>query len=221
MHEPGDAGTGMLTLLVAATVGVVFLGVLWMVSFLPDRIARWVLWIVLPSMALGFAYLIGGRVGIVLLVAGVAYLATSSLAESLDERSQGTGCWTYGVGVPVIVLVVIYLLFGISGLRFALLLAAVIVAFYAVAVPYSMWASRRDCEPTVVEQVASIEEEEDIDGVLPPLALGLAPPARSALDAGWYADPMGRHQHRYWDGNAWTTDVANGILRSRDAGIAK
>lgn len=31
--------------------------------------------------------------------------------------------------------------------------------------------------------------------------------------AGWYPDPAGRHQHRYWDGAGWTTEVA-------DAGVA-
>jgi hypothetical protein len=25
----------------------------------------------------------------------------------------------------------------------------------------------------------------------------------------WYKDPMGRHQYRYWDGAAWTQDVAD------------
>jgi hypothetical protein len=29
----------------------------------------------------------------------------------------------------------------------------------------------------------------------------------------WYEDPMGRHQYRFWDGAAWTPDVA-------DAGVA-
>ncbi|MGA1220759.1 MAG: DUF2510 domain-containing protein, partial [Ilumatobacteraceae bacterium] len=23
--------------------------------------------------------------------------------------------------------------------------------------------------------------------------------------ANWYEDPTGRHQHRYWDGTAWTS----------------
>ncbi|HEV3451791.1 MAG TPA: DUF2510 domain-containing protein [Acidimicrobiia bacterium] len=26
--------------------------------------------------------------------------------------------------------------------------------------------------------------------------------------AGWYFDPMGRADQRYWDGNAWTDHVA-------------
>ena len=29
------------------------------------------------------------------------------------------------------------------------------------------------------------------------------------VEAGWLADPMGAHQHRYWDGSAWTEHVAD------------
>ncbi|MGV1036847.1 MAG: HEAT repeat domain-containing protein [Candidatus Nanopelagicales bacterium] len=30
-----------------------------------------------------------------------------------------------------------------------------------------------------------------------------------AVSAGWYGDPTGRHQYRYWDGTLWRDDVAN------------
>lgn len=30
-----------------------------------------------------------------------------------------------------------------------------------------------------------------------------------AAQAGWYADPAGGHQYRYWDGAAWTEHVAD------------
>jgi hypothetical protein len=33
---------------------------------------------------------------------------------------------------------------------------------------------------------------------------------------GWYADPTGRHQYRYWDGFAWTSSVSDGGVRSDD-----
>jgi len=51
------------------------------------------------------------------------------------------------------------------------------------------------------------------------LPLAPAPAAAAALPtapgppAGWFADPGGRHQHRYWDGAGWTEHVA-------DAGVA-
>jgi hypothetical protein len=32
----------------------------------------------------------------------------------------------------------------------------------------------------------------------------------------WYEDPMGRHQYRYWDGMAWTADVADSGQTSTD-----
>jgi uncharacterized protein YxjI len=34
----------------------------------------------------------------------------------------------------------------------------------------------------------------------------------SSTPANWYPDPTGRHQHRYWDGQAWTDNVStNGV----------
>jgi len=32
----------------------------------------------------------------------------------------------------------------------------------------------------------------------------------------WYPDPTGRHQHRYWDGTAWTANVADSGQSSTD-----
>jgi hypothetical protein len=34
--------------------------------------------------------------------------------------------------------------------------------------------------------------------------------------AGWYPDPRGRHEHRYFDGTAWTDHVADGGRPSTD-----
>ena len=34
--------------------------------------------------------------------------------------------------------------------------------------------------------------------------------------ANWYPDPTGRHQHRYYDGSAWTDHVANDGIQSTD-----
>ena len=31
----------------------------------------------------------------------------------------------------------------------------------------------------------------------------------SRPQAGWYPDPTGRHQHRYFDGREWTNHVAD------------
>jgi hypothetical protein len=37
-----------------------------------------------------------------------------------------------------------------------------------------------------------------------------------AAAAGWYADPMRRYEHRYYNGRAWTADVATGGRRFVD-----
>jgi hypothetical protein len=34
--------------------------------------------------------------------------------------------------------------------------------------------------------------------------------------AAWHHDPTGRHEHRYWDGATWTTDVSDGGVASVD-----
>jgi len=34
--------------------------------------------------------------------------------------------------------------------------------------------------------------------------------------AGWYPDPTGRFDHRYWDGSAWTDYAARGGVQSQD-----
>jgi vacuolar-type H+-ATPase subunit I/STV1 len=34
--------------------------------------------------------------------------------------------------------------------------------------------------------------------------------------AGWYPDPTGRFDHRYWDGSAWTDHAARGGVQSQD-----
>jgi hypothetical protein len=35
-------------------------------------------------------------------------------------------------------------------------------------------------------------------------------------NAGWHPDPSGAHEHRYWDGNAWTDHVADRGVASTD-----
>src|SRR5262249_5452822 len=34
---------------------------------------------------------------------------------------------------------------------------------------------------------------------------------------GWYPDPAGRHEYRYWDGSLWTDDVSSHGRQSTDA----
>ncbi len=38
----------------------------------------------------------------------------------------------------------------------------------------------------------------------------------STTPAGWYADPTGRSEHRYWDGNRWTEHVSSRGIPTTD-----
>jgi hypothetical protein len=38
----------------------------------------------------------------------------------------------------------------------------------------------------------------------------------NAAPPGWNPDPTGRHEYRYWDGTAWTDDVADGGVAATD-----
>jgi uncharacterized membrane protein YdbT with pleckstrin-like domain len=43
------------------------------------------------------------------------------------------------------------------------------------------------------------------------------PPSGDAAPSGWYPDPAGRHEQRYWHEGRWTEHVADGGRRSADA----
>ena len=47
-------------------------------------------------------------------------------------------------------------------------------------------------------------------------APGHPQPQPTAPAAGWHADPMGRHEHRYWDGTQWTDQVSDAGQVSSD-----
>jgi hypothetical protein len=44
--------------------------------------------------------------------------------------------------------------------------------------------------------------------------------AANATPAGWYADPSGRYELRYWDGSAWTEHVARNGQQFTDPPVA-
>jgi len=48
----------------------------------------------------------------------------------------------------------------------------------------------------------------------PPPRPAIPPPPGSP--AAWAADPTGRHEHRYWDGESWTENVSNGGVQGVD-----
>lgn len=40
---------------------------------------------------------------------------------------------------------------------------------------------------------------------------------RNLSPPGWFRDPAGRHEHRYWDGRNWTASVSDGDFTTTDA----
>jgi hypothetical protein len=50
-----------------------------------------------------------------------------------------------------------------------------------------------------------------------PVPVAAPQPAAPAVSAQWFADPSGRHQHRWWDGSTWTEHVADNGVVSVDA----
>ncbi|MFM8531692.1 MAG: DUF2510 domain-containing protein [Ilumatobacteraceae bacterium] len=53
-----------------------------------------------------------------------------------------------------------------------------------------------------------------------PLSAAGATPGASATPAGWYHDPSGRYELRYWDGSQWTEHVARGGNQYTDPPVA-
>ena len=51
-------------------------------------------------------------------------------------------------------------------------------------------------------------------------AAAAAAAAASTVPAGWYADPAGRYELRYWDGNAWTEHVSRSGQQFTDPPVA-
>lgn len=54
----------------------------------------------------------------------------------------------------------------------------------------------------------------------PAPAPAAAAPATPAVPAGWYADPAGRFELRYWDGGAWTEHVSRAGQQYTDPPVA-
>jgi hypothetical protein len=50
----------------------------------------------------------------------------------------------------------------------------------------------------------------DVRAMLPPdPVVPVAPSQPATVPAGWYPDPAGRHQWRWWEGTAWAADVSD------------
>ena len=72
-------------------------------------------------------------------------------------------------------------------------------------------------EPAGWAAVAEPETEPEPEVVVPAAVAGAVAPA---VPAGWYADPAGRFELRYWDANQWTEHVSRAGQQSTDPPVA-
>ena len=84
----------------------------------------------------------------------------------------------------------------------------------AVAEPAG-WAVAPEPAPAAQPQPTPAAQPEPT-----PVAAAVAAPATPAVPANWYADPSGRFELRYWDGNAWTEHVSRAGQQYTDPPVA-
>ncbi len=76
-------------------------------------------------------------------------------------------------------------------------------------------------EASVADLAAQVSEPEpEPEPAVAEPAAEAAPAAESAVPAGWYADPSGRFELRYWDGAAWTEHVSRAGQQFTDPPVA-
>jgi hypothetical protein len=77
-------------------------------------------------------------------------------------------------------------------------------------------------EASIAELAAQVSEPEPEPAPEPVAepAAEAAPAVESAVPAGWYADPSGRFELRYWDGTAWTEHVSRAGQQFTDPPVA-
>lgn len=79
--------------------------------------------------------------------------------------------------------------------------------------------AEHDGQPAAAEPVAA-EPAAAEPAAAEPAAAAAAPAAEPAVPAGWYADPSGRFELRYWDGAAWTEHVSRAGQQFTDPPVA-
>ena len=97
---------------------------------------------------------------------------------------------------------------------------------YAPADEPAGWASAPDEEPAAQQTTEEASIADLAAQVSEPAPAAAAPAAaapaaaESAVPAGWYADPSGRFELRYWDGGAWTEHVSRAGQQFTDPPVA-
>jgi hypothetical protein len=93
----------------------------------------------------------------------------------------------------------------------------------ATATPAVEAAPAAAAEPAgwaIAPEPAPAAQPEPTPAVQPQAAPAAAAPATPAVPANWYADPSGRFELRYWDGNAWTEHVSRAGQQYTDPPVA-
>ena len=79
-------------------------------------------------------------------------------------------------------------------------------------------------DASIADLAAQVGEPETVVTAVPVAAVvaepEVAPAAESTVPAGWYADPSGRFELRYWDGAAWTEHVSRAGQQFTDPPVA-
>ncbi len=77
------------------------------------------------------------------------------------------------------------------------------------------WAVAPEPTPAVVIPAAVVVEPTPTTPTPAPAAV-----STPSVPSGWYADPAGRFELRYWDGNAWTEHVSRAGQQFTDPPVA-
>ena len=81
------------------------------------------------------------------------------------------------------------------------------------------WAAAPEETPAPVEEPVEDLATQVVEPEPVPVVEESAP-AESTVPAGWYADPSGRYELRYWDGTAWTEHVSRAGQQFTDPPVA-
>ena len=88
------------------------------------------------------------------------------------------------------------------------------------AAPEETAAPADDSIAALAAQVGEEEAAPVLAATAPVAAPEPTPAPEPAVPAGWYADPSGRYELRYWDGAAWTEHVSRAGQQFTDPPVA-
>lgn len=98
--------------------------------------------------------------------------------------------------------------------------AVVVAPEPAPAAEPAGWAVAPEAAAPAAAAVVTPTYEPAAQPVVQPAAQPAAQAATPAVPAGWYADPAGRFELRYWDGGTWTEHVSRAGQQYTDPPVA-